>query len=347
VPPRLTAVICTYSRYHVLRDAIASLQAQQLNHGLIEIIVVDNSADQAAAAAFGAAYAAAPNFRYICEPVVGLSNARNIGIAQATAPVVAFIDDDAVAGAGWAQAALDGFAAFGPQAGAVGGPVRPRWGCARPAWLGDDLLSSLALIDWGASLHETLPSRGIVGCNMALDRALALALGGFSGKLGRSGPELTLLSNEESALFKRIQEAGRAIVYAPAAAVEHVIDPSRLTQTWFRRRAAWQAVSDFMMEPGAYSAYAAGTAKRLKAAGPEAGEPDSAAAFSASFWVTYYATITALAGGALPLAPTPGWGLRWRAAVLKGRLFSLTQQQPQMARLGRLGLRSYRRLTGR
>jgi len=37
-------------------------------------------------------------------------------------------------------------------------------------------------------------------------------------------------------------------IYAPKALVEHVIPSERLTQSWFRRRAAWQAVSDLLSE---------------------------------------------------------------------------------------------------
>jgi hypothetical protein len=38
-------------------------------------------------------------------------------------------------------------------------------------------------------------------------------------------------------------------VYAPKAVVSHLAEPKRLTRSWFRKRSAWQAVSDFMMDP--------------------------------------------------------------------------------------------------
>jgi hypothetical protein len=344
VPPRLSAVICSFSRYHVLAGAIESLRGQTLNDGFVEIIVVDNSADQAAAAEFGAAYRDVANFSYVCEPVVGLSNARNVALARARAPVVGFIDDDAVAGPGWAQAILDAFGRYGARAGAVGGLVRPRWSVPRPAWLGDDLLNQLAVIDWGPAMHETRPERGIVGCNMALDRALALGLGGFSGRLGRSGPEHILLSNEESALVARIRAAGRAIIYAPDAVVEHVISAERLTQNWFRRRAAWQAISDYIVAPEEAAGRAAAFSAACRAASGGGLESDDPVAFSAAFWMAYHATLAALVGGELPLAMTAGWRIKRR---IKDRVLVFTQKRPGVARLCSLGLRGVRRLRGR
>jgi GT2 family glycosyltransferase len=345
--PFLSAVICTYQRYHVLGAAIASLRAQTLAEGALEIIIVDNSADQQAAHKFAQAYRGVPGLQYLCEPATGLSNARNIALAVAQAPIIGFIDDDAIAAPGWAQAILDGFAQLGEKAGAVGGPVSPRWLSPRPAWLGDDLLGCLAIIDLGNRIEELPPELNIFGCNMALNRDLALKSGGFSKQLGRIGSELTLLSNEENGLFMRIRAAGRAIGYTPHAQVEHVIDPSRLTRNWFRRRAAWQAVSDFLMDPDhfAKSALAKPPLHGVNRT-PDAEDAACPLAFSVEFWASYHATLTALAGGALPVTLADA-GAANRAARVRGQLFALTQKQRHIARLGWLGLRGYRRLTGR
>jgi hypothetical protein len=39
------------------------------------------------------------------------------------------------------------------------------------------------------------------------------------------------------------------LIYAPDAMVDHLVPEERLTQSWFRRRAAWQAVSDYLADP--------------------------------------------------------------------------------------------------
>src|SRR5205807_5800038 len=53
-------------------------------------------------------------------------------------------------------------------------------------------------------------------------------------------------------------------MYCPEAVVEHVIDPARLTHSWFRRRAAWQAVSEFIKDPERTAAYAPAAAEHMR-----------------------------------------------------------------------------------
>jgi GT2 family glycosyltransferase len=259
--PRLSAVVCTYDRYDVLPDALASLLAQTEP---VEVIVVDNSPDAAAAEAFGRRYAGAPGLRYLLEPVPGLSNARNRGLAEARAPLVAFLDDDAIASPGWSAAVLRAFDAMGDGTAVVGGRVVPRWVTPRPEWLPDNLLTYLSIVDWGDRLRPLREGEWLAGCNLAFRRAAVLAAGGFDRNLGRTGSGASLMSNEESELIARIRAAGGAAAYAPEALVEHVIDPARLTQAWFRRRAAWQAVSDFASDRARAAEYGPRAAEHLR-----------------------------------------------------------------------------------
>jgi len=85
----LSAVICTYNRYDLLPAAIESLVNQNLPADSFEVIVVDNSPDQAGAARFGQRYEGLSNLTYLVEPKPGLSNARNRGTAAARGRVVA------------------------------------------------------------------------------------------------------------------------------------------------------------------------------------------------------------------------------------------------------------------
>jgi|SRR5271163_1589716 len=68
----LSAVICTYNRYDLLPAAIESLVKQDVPADLFEIIVVDNSPDQAGAARFGQRYSGLSNLTYLVEPKPGL-----------------------------------------------------------------------------------------------------------------------------------------------------------------------------------------------------------------------------------------------------------------------------------
>ena len=145
----LSAVICTYNRYDLLPAAIESLVKQDLPTDLFEVIVVDNSPDQAGAKRFGQRYAGLSNLTYLVEPNTDLSNARNKGIAAALGRIVAFIDDDARACASWAKELLHAHAAFDGRTEIVGGPIGPHWVDEKPTWIGEPLLSYLTVIDLG------------------------------------------------------------------------------------------------------------------------------------------------------------------------------------------------------
>jgi len=256
----LSVVVCTYERYGQLPYTIDALLRQDLE---CEIIVVDNSRDQTKAAQFKARYDANAGVRYILQPRPGLSRARNVGTSCATSARVAFIDDDAVAAPDWAANIVAAFDSFGPLARVVGGRVMPQWSNGRPAWLDNSLFGYLSLLDWGERTRELMAHEWLAGCNIAFDKATLQALGGFSEFLGRIG-DRTLLSNEEIDVLAKFRRIRAKIIYAPRAMVEHVIDPSRLTPSWFRRRAAWQAVSDYLYDPKAMADYARTAGERLK-----------------------------------------------------------------------------------
>lgn len=242
----LSVVVCTYDRYGLLDQAIASLLRQDIAG--FEIIVVDNSPDQKRAQEHGLGYAGCDRVTYVLEPKPGLSRARNIGIARSCGSIVAFIDDDAAADPGWAKAIIDTFETFPGNVAVVGGAVAPRLTAVRPEWLTDKLMRYLSIVERGPDLRELQRGEWLAGCNIAFRRSALQEIGGFSEALGRSGTA-SLLSNEETQVVDRIRASGGLVVYNPRARVEHTIDVSRLDELWFYRRAAWQAVSDVLSDP--------------------------------------------------------------------------------------------------
>jgi len=246
--PKIASVICTYNRYDFLEESLNSLLSQDMDPSEFEIIVVDNSPDFDLAASYQAKLGGG-RVTYLIERIAGLSNARNVGLRTATAKIVHFLDDDAVARPDLLTQLVVAFDFFGDQVGVVGGQVLPRWGAARPSWLSDNLLGFLSVVDWGGDLRFIGPNEWLAGANIAFNREVVLKLGAFSTDLGRKGGGASLLSNEEAALVERLGAAGYQSAYAPAASVEHFVPPERLSREWFRRRVAWQAVSDFIAYP--------------------------------------------------------------------------------------------------
>ncbi|MBK8211798.1 MAG: glycosyltransferase [Rhodospirillales bacterium] len=249
VTPRISIAICTYDRYDVLPKAIDSATNQSIESHNYRILVVDNSADHERARAFGARYKDVVNLTYIVQETPGLSNARNVSSAQCGTEFIAFMDDDAIASRDWLKCILFTFETFGPETMIVGGRVDPLWGAPRPPWLHDAMITSLSVIDWGGEARVATADEWFAGTNISFRTKAILDHGGFATNLGRIGSGASLLSNEEVQLLERIRAAGGRLVYAPDASVKHLVEPNRLLRSWFRKRSAWQAVSDYMMDP--------------------------------------------------------------------------------------------------
>jgi glucosyl-dolichyl phosphate glucuronosyltransferase len=305
--PRISTVICTYERYASLRSSIESLLSQEIARDDIEIIVVDNSPEKQKSIDFAGEYGNSSPIKFIFEPRPGLSNARNVGLQAARADIVAFIDDDALAAPGWAQAIVDAYVSFKGQAGIVGGRVALRWPDKQPGWLGNNLLGYLGQCDLGKSQREIDDTEWLVGCNISYDRGALLKAGGFQVELGRNGGAHNLLSNEELEASKRIKALGKKIIYAPAAFAEHVVDPDRVSQRWFRRRSAWQAVSDYVSRPHdvaqmvRLSTRRIGRLSKLRSKSESIGffsEKTTSLAFKQDVDMVYNLVILLLAGGA-------------------------------------------------
>ena len=250
-PCRITAAICTYQRYDLLPSAIESALTQTLPDGSFEVIVIDNSPDADRSAQEAQAFAGRPHLTWRHEARPGLSNARNVAAQLARAPVIAFLDDDARADPVWLENIADCFDQFGDAVEVVGGRIRPWWGAPRPAWLADEMLGAITVVDHGPRRRLLDQGEWVAGANIAFRVSALRKAGWFDTSLGRTGGAASLLSAEETAITDRIRALGGLVAYDPLAAVDHWVDPDRLTQRWFRRRAAWQAVSDYLRAPQA------------------------------------------------------------------------------------------------
>ena len=101
----------------------------------------------------------------------------------------------------------------------------------------------------GDAQRELAGREWLAGTNIAFRTSVLRQIGGFRTDLGRTGGGPNLLSNEETDALRRAVAAGHRAFYSPAAVVEHRIGADRLTKEWFRRRVAWQCVSDFILDP--------------------------------------------------------------------------------------------------
>lgn len=242
--PKISVVIATHNRAAYLRKAVASLVEQTLDPADFEIIVVDNaSSDETPAVA--EEFAGAPNLRYLPEPVVGASRARNSGWQAARAEHVAFMDDDAVAEPRWLESYVEAFATFSRRPGLMGGRCDAIFEGPRPPWLADGFLGALSVFHWADEPVVATDRIGLSVCNMATTRTILAEAGGFREDIGRSGGRL--VGNEDDYLRHTIESLGHVVMYHPGAVVRHHVSPVKMTKPWFRRRAFWQGWADGVM----------------------------------------------------------------------------------------------------
>jgi len=114
----ITVVVPHFNQEDYLRECLERLRAQQNCGARVEIIVVDNGSQQMP----DAVCAAFPGVRLMREATPGPGPARNTGAAAAEGDVLAFIDADCNADAGWLSAIEEHFK--NPSTQIIGGDVR-------------------------------------------------------------------------------------------------------------------------------------------------------------------------------------------------------------------------------
>lgn len=221
-PPFISVVICTRNRPERLKLCLEHLTMQQ--YPAFEVIVVDNGPQTDEVAAHVASLAN-PGFRYVVEPRVGISRARNTGLATASGDIVAFVDDDEEPDALWLTALAVGFAR--------GGDVGCVTGLILPARL--DTEAQILLEDLGGHSKERgfapavfsaqgpqsplypRPPFG-AGGNMAFRRQSLSKIGRFDTALGAGTPAR---GGEDTLALTLVMLGGEKIAYEPAAFVRH------------------------------------------------------------------------------------------------------------------------------
>ena len=270
---RLSLIIPTHNRSERLIAALESVIRQDLPAADWECVVVSNNSTDDTVARFGDFAARYPglNLRLVTEDGPGVSYARNRGIAETSAPLLVFIDDDERINPGFLRAYADFFDAH-PDAVVAGGRIIAEYVTGRPAWLSKYTEMPIANpMDFGDAVRPFPAGRVPGGGNMAFRRSAALRYGGFDPSLGRVGR--MLIGGEENDFFERLMRGGETCWYVPGAVMWHIIPPEKLTESYFRRLCYNVGVSQ-RLRAGMYRRYP----KTL----PEMGRDAAAVAYDAA-----------------------------------------------------------------
>ncbi len=91
--PKISCLICTFNRADFLWHVMEGLTAQTLPRSEFEVVVVDDGSTDATYQCIDAFRQRLP-MRYFWQENAGLAAAKNRAVAEATAPIVLFMDDD-------------------------------------------------------------------------------------------------------------------------------------------------------------------------------------------------------------------------------------------------------------
>ena len=208
----VSIVIPTYNRLDTLQHVVPTLLAQDVAHDLYELLICDSNSTDGTAEYLASVAAEHPNVRHLPGPYSGRAAARNAGIEAARGEVVLFNDSDILASPDLLSQHLRrhrerrGIAVVGweVQVKDLADYERKR---DRPQERGHLHPHSRKHLSWLYFLTG----------NASVRREDVLRVGGFDEKFTGYG-------HEDLELGYRLQKAGIAIVYEPAAVNYHCQD---------------------------------------------------------------------------------------------------------------------------
>ena len=226
----LDIVICTHNRSAALDRVLDRLAAQQAVTDMSwSVLVVDNASSDDTPAIV-ARYVGELELRYVLEPRLGLTHARQRGFSETSGEWIGFVDDDNLLDPGWVAAIGHAIHTF-PEAGGFGGRVVLEWEVEPPA----------AVVSFGFCFaeqdlgDEPRELDSLVGAGMVLSRKALHACGWAVGPLLADRIGKSLVSGGDAEMAVRVRGAGYALRYEPRAVMRHLMPASRSTSAYLLR----------------------------------------------------------------------------------------------------------------
>lgn len=235
---QISVVICTYNRGGFIKEAMDSLYEQSLSRENFEVIIVNNNSTdntQQVCEDFIRLHRDT-QFYYFNEPSQGSSFARNTGALHARAPLLCFMDDDAVADNDYLEKIVRFFEVH-PDAGGLGGRIIPRYIPAEPAWMSHYVSSLVGQFHYSEDVCLFSAGKYPLESNMIVRKKDFDTINGFNTAL--PGVKGTLrIGGEGKDFFFRLKAIGRQIYYDPSIRVQHVVETDKLNNEYMYRVAS-------------------------------------------------------------------------------------------------------------
>lgn len=213
----LSVIICTQNRAESLRLTLESIGKVAVPRGWVtELLVVDNGSTDHTRAVVSEMRLSNMNLRYVSEPKLGLSHARNTGMGIAQGNVILFTDDDVRPAPDWLEKM-----------------VTPLMNGISDAVVGTVMAAEHLQRSWMKPFHKVwiaIPvatgdtERELVGANMGFHRSVLERVPAFDPELGAGATGF----GEETLFSWQLCEAGYRLRRVSDALVVHYFEPSRL-----------------------------------------------------------------------------------------------------------------------
>ena len=229
----LTVAICTHNHRQRLERTLRGLTQLVPPACPWELLIVDNASTDGTLQLASASDWRTPamNVRVVREEKLGVANARNRAIQEATAEYIVFMDDDETPDPHWLNTYERVILAERPDA--LGGGIEVMFEDAwRPAWLQDELLGFLGQLAHGSAAHRLVaPDTPIFTGNSAYRKEIFARIGGFDAGLGRKGSANT--GGEDTEIYRRMIDSGCKVWWVPDAVIHHRIQAGKLRRSYF------------------------------------------------------------------------------------------------------------------
>ena len=230
----VSVAICTWNRRDLLDQTLSGMEKMPIGNLQWELLVIDNgSSDGTADLVTQWIQRGSLPIRYVLEPTLGVSHARNRALREARADWLLFADDDVLVDPDWLSA-FKAATERHPNAGAVGGRVDP-WFVETPDPEVSKAFPAVANgfcgVDLGSDERVVPAGTFLVGASFGV--RISAAKCSFPLNLGPRGPNP--VGGEENAYQMQLREAGRDIIWCPAMRLRHYVDPKRTTLEYLRR----------------------------------------------------------------------------------------------------------------
>lgn len=216
---KISVIIPTYNRSHMICDAIDSLCQQDLPADDFEVLVVDNNSKDETKSIVEQYIAKHKEhkIRYVFENRQGDYFARNRGAEEAKGKYLVFTDDDALFDTNYLSTILNLFETY-PNVGVVGTRIVIKWEGGTPAkWikpyeylLGAASLNSIGYVVWSTGMYVNNGS-------LAVKRDLYISVGGINpAQIGEY-----VIGDAEGGFCRKIHQLGIPMAFTDDVAMWH------------------------------------------------------------------------------------------------------------------------------